>query len=160
MKRMIIVSDSHGNAKAIEKMLPLIEENHYFVFLGDGISDLAKAFEVADKKVVFCRGNCDFFARVDEEGVLGIEGVKIFYCHGHKYGVKLGLGRLAKETKERGCQIALYGHTHNAKITEIDGVTLINPGSLRLPVGEGGSYCYLVVNGDKFTPVIVGESVF
>lgn len=159
MKRLVIVSDSHGNVKGLEKLLPLIEENHYFVFLGDGIADLGKVLEQADKKTVFCRGNCDFFARVDEDGVLEVENIKIFYCHGHKYGVKLGLNKLARVTKEKGCQIALYGHTHNAKITEMDGVTLINPGSLRLPVGEGGSYCYLVVNGDKITPVIVGESV-
>jgi putative phosphoesterase len=159
MKRLVIVSDSHGNVKGLEKLLPLIEENHYFVFLGDGIADLGKVLEQADKKTVFCRGNCDFFARVDEDGGLEVENIKIFYCHGHKYGVKLGLNKLARVTKEKGCQIALYGHTHNAKITEMDGVTLINPGSLRLPIGEGGSYCYLVVNGDKFTPVIVGESV-
>ncbi len=159
MKRLVIVSDSHGNAKGLEKLLPVIQENHYFIYLGDGLADLGKVLEQADKKTVFCRGNCDFFARVDEEGVLEVENLKIFYCHGHKYGVKLGLAKLAKATKERGCQIALYGHTHNAKITEMDGVTLINPGSLRLSVGEGGSYCYLVVSGDKFTPVIVGESV-
>ena len=159
MKRLVVVSDSHGNAKGLEKLLPVIEENHYFVHLGDGIADLGAVLERAERKTVFCRGNCDFFARVDEDGVLEVENIKIFYCHGHKYGVKLGLNKLARVTKEKGCQIALYGHTHNAKITEMDGVTLINPGSLRLPVGEGGSYCYLVVNGDKFTPVIVGESV-
>ena len=100
MKRLVIVSDSHGNAKALEKLLPLIEENHYFVFLGDGIADLGKVLEQADKKTVFCRGNCDFFARVDEDGVLEVENIKIFYCHGHKYGVKLGLSKLARETKE------------------------------------------------------------
>ena len=160
MKRLVIVSDSHGNAKGLEKLLPVIEENHYFVHLGDGIADLVVVLERAEKKTVFCRGNCDFFARVDEEGVLEIEDVKILYCHGHKYGVKTGLGKLAQEAKNRGCKIALYGHTHIAQITEIDGVTLINPGSSRLPIGEGGSYCYLVVNGEKFTPVIVGESVF
>lgn len=157
MKRIIVVSDTHGNAKGVEKMLPLIEENHYFIHLGDGISDLRAALEKADKKTYFCRGNCDFFASVPDEGELEVEGVKIFYCHGHKYGVKSGLGVLAREAKKRGCAVALYGHTHIAKITEIDGVTLINPGSMRFSFDEGGSYCYLVVNGDKITPVLVGE---
>ena len=55
MKRLVIVSDSHGNAKGLEKLLPLIEENHYFVFLGDGIADLGKVLEQADKQTVFCR---------------------------------------------------------------------------------------------------------
>ena len=56
-----------------------------------------------------------------------------------------GLTALAIEAKRRDCQIALYGHTHNALISEIEGVTLINPGSLRYSVGKGGGYCYLVV---------------
>ena len=112
------------------------------------------------EKVYACAGNCDFFSALHVEGELETEQVKIFYCHGHKYGVKSDLRALAQEAKHRDCEIALYGHTHRAAITEIDGVTLINPGSLRFSVGEGGSYCYLVVNREKFTPVIVGESVW
>lgn len=160
MKRLVVVSDSHGNKKGLDELLPIISENHYFVHLGDGIADLGRVLEKEEKKTVFCRGNCDFFANVADEGVLELENIKIFYCHGHKYGVKSGLGLLAKAAKERGCAVALYGHTHIPKVDEIDGVTLINPGSLRLPVNRGGSYCYLVVTGDKATATIVGESVF
>mgnify|MGYP001068110727 CR=1 FL=1 len=67
---------------------------------------------------------------------------------------------LAEEAARRGCKAALYGHTHRALISEENGVLLVNPGSLRYPAGEGGSYCYLTVNGDKIYPVLVGESVF
>ena len=73
--------------------------------------------------------------------------------------MKRGLNALCQAAKEKGCDIALYGHTHDSLITQMDGVTLINPGSARYPIGEGGSYCYLVINKDKATPVIVGESV-
>jgi predicted phosphodiesterase len=45
-----------------------------------------------------------------------------------------------------------------AGVTEIDGVTLINPGSLKYAHDEGGSYAYIVVNGESVTSVIVGES--
>ena len=159
MKRLIVVSDSHGNAKAVEKLLPLIQENHYFLHLGDGVSDVSVALNECSKKTYFCAGNCDFYGGVAEEGVLEVENVKIFYCHGHKYGVKSGLAILAKRAKELGCTLALYGHTHQAGVCEIDGVTLVNPGSLRYPVSEGGSYAYVVINGEKITAVIVGESV-
>ena len=67
---------------------------------------------------------------------------------------------LALEAKRRDCDIALYGHTHVAGITELEGVTLINPGALRHAVGKGGSYCYLVINKNKATPVIVGDTYF
>ena len=160
MKKIIVISDTHGNTKGIEKLRPLIEENDYVFHLGDGSGDMRELFSTYPEKIFVCRGNCDFFSNYPDEGIEGIEWTKILYTHGHKYGVKGGLTHLAFESKKRGCQIALYGHTHLPMITEIDGVTLINPGSLKRPVGEGGSYCYLVINQDRFTPVIVGESVF
>lgn len=157
MKRLIVISDTHGNHKGVEKLLPLIAENDYLIHLGDGVSDLRAVWNEYPDKVYECAGNCDFFSSLPQDGEIEIERCKIYYCHGHKYGVKSGLGLLAQEAKRRGCNIALYGHTHLAKITELDGVTLINPGTLRRSVGEGGSYCYLVINKDKITPVFVGE---
>ena len=160
MKKLIVISDSHGNARAVESLLPLIAENDYVVHLGDGAADMREIRAQYPEKVYACCGNCDFFSPIPEEGVLEVEYLRILYCHGHRYRVKSDLTALAKATKERGCEIALYGHTHRAEITEIDGVTLINPGSFKRPIGEGGSYCYLVINKDKYTPVLVGESVY
>ena len=157
MKKLIIISDTHGNRKGVEKLLPLIAENDYLIHLGDGVGDLSSVWNEYPDKVYECAGNCDFFSSLPQDGELEIEGCKIYFCHGHKYGVKSGLGHLALEAKKRGCNVALYGHTHLGKITEIDGVTLINPGTLKRSVGEGGSYCYLVINQDKITPVLVGE---
>ena len=79
------------------------------------------------------------------------------YCHGHRYGVKSDLTQLAINAKRRNYNIALYGHTHVPDVREVEGVTLINPGSARYPVDLGGSYCYLVVHENKATPVLVGE---
>ena len=160
MKKILIVSDTHGNAKGLQKLRPLVEENDYIVHLGDGAGDMREFMREFPDKVYLCGGNCDFFSHYPDEGVIQIESVKILYCHGHKYRVKSTLLELAHTAKERDCDIALYGHTHQALVSEIDGVTLINPGSLSRPVGEGGSYGYLVVNGAKHTEVIVGESVF
>ena len=157
MKKIIVLSDSHGNSTVIDSLRPLIAENDMLVHLGDGVQDLRAILAEYPEKVYFCAGNCDFFAGYPTEGVLDIEGVRILYCHGHRYGVKNGLEELARCAKTRGCDIALYGHTHEAKISQIDGVTLINPGTMRYALDRGGSYCYLVINGTKFTPVLVGE---
>ena len=157
MKKLIVISDSHGNMQAVDGMMPLVAENDYLIHLGDGLSDIRALRDAYPDKAYFCAGNCDYAAYYPTDGVLEVENVKIFYCHGHKYSVKSHLYALAREAKSRGCDIALYGHTHTALITEIDGVTLINPGSLRYAAGEGGSYCYLVINKDKATPVLVGD---
>lgn len=158
MKKILVISDTHGSVKGIEKLMPLIEENEYVIHLGDGAGDMREVSAKYPEKVYVCGGNCDFFAPYPSEGILDVESVRIFYCHGHKYGVKSGLVGLAYEAKKQGCDVALYGHTHEALITELNDVLLINPGTLRRAVGEGGSYCYLVVNKDKVTPVIVGET--
>ena len=159
MKKIIVISDSHGNVQAIEKLLPLIAENDYLIHLGDGAADLRQIWKEYPDKIYQCRGNCDGLSPTPSDGILNVERISIYYCHGDRYGVKMDLNALAKAAKQRGCEIALYGHTHKAQITEIDGVTLINPGYLKRKVGEGGSYCYLVVNKDKFTQVIVGEQL-
>ena len=157
MKRLIVLSDSHGNAKGISDLLPLIAENDYVIHLGDGAADMREARGLYPKKVYACAGNCDFFSPLPEDGVLEVEGINIYFCHGHRYGVKSDLHALALAAKGRNCAVALYGHTHVANIREIEGVTLINPGTLHRAVGKGGSYCYLVVHKEKVTPVIVGE---
>ncbi len=159
MKTLVIVSDTHGSEKGIESLRGILAENDYIVHLGDGVGEARRLLSEYPEKAYICAGNCDLFSPLPDEGIIEVERVRILYCHGHKYGVKSGLGRLAAEAKRRGCDIALYGHTHTAMISELDGVTLINPGSCRYPVGEGGGYCYLVVNGEKITPVLVGESV-
>ena len=160
MKRLIVLSDTHGNAKGVMELFPRIAENDYVIHLGDGATDMREVRSEYPDKVYACRGNCDMFYPLPEDGELEVEGVKIYFCHGHNYGVKSNLYALSEEAKRRDCQIALYGHTHVPSIMEVNGVTLINPGSMRYSIGKGGSYCYLVVNKEKFTPVIVGEQYF
>ena len=81
------------------------------------------------------------------------EGISVLCCHGHKYGVKSGPKRLAARAKELGCEVALYGHTHRAKVEEIDGVLCVNPGAAGSYTEP--SYCYLVVHHGKATATIV-----
>lgn len=160
MKKLVILSDTHGNAKGIADLMPLFAENDYVIHLGDGAGDMREVRGLYPEKVYSCGGNCDFFSPLPDDGELEVEGLKIYFCHGHRYGVKSELLSLALEAKKRDCEIALYGHTHIPKITEMEGVTLINPGSLRYSVGKGGSYCYLVIHKGKATPVLVGDEYF
>ena len=81
------------------------------------------------------------------------EGLSVFCCHGHRYGVKSGLARLAARAKELGCEVALYGHTHRAAVEEVDGVLCVNPGSAG--AYSDASYCYLVLHAGKATATIV-----
>lgn len=152
MKTFVILSDSHGRRKALEKLRPLFAENDYIVHLGDGSTDMRETFGIYPEKTFIIKGNCDF-GYGEDECVIEAEGLSVLCCHGHRYGVKSGLGRLSARAKELGCEIALYGHTHRAEAREVDGVLCINPGA----AGSYSepSYCYLVLHEKKATPTIV-----
>ncbi len=153
MKTFVILSDTHGRRRNVEKVLHILAENDCIVHLGDGSGDLREFSRThPEKDVIVLKGNCDFSYGM-EEYVIEAEGVRMLCCHGHKYGVKSGLARLAARAKEQGCTVALYGHTHRAAVEEEDGVQCINPGSLGSYADP--SYCYLVVHKGKVTATVV-----
>ena len=152
MKTLVILSDSHGRGRAVEKLAPLFAENDYIIHLGDGASDMRTVFGQYPEKTFVMKGNCDLTYGLEEQ-VIEVEKLSILCCHGHRYGVKSGLSRLAARAKTLGCEVALYGHTHVANIETVDGVLCVNPGSAGAYASP--SYCYLVVHGDKATPTIV-----
>ena len=152
MLSCIVLSDSHGRVKNVEKLKPLFEENGMVVHLGDGASDLRLFAREDPEKFIVLKGNCDFSYGMDEY-VLEAEGVRVLCCHGHKYGVKTGLSRLVARAKELGCTVALYGHTHRAFNEVVDGVLCVNPGAAGDFVKP--SYCYLALHGGRATAVIV-----
>lgn len=152
MTKIVVLSDSHGYWKLVEKISPLFAENDFVIHLGDGSRDMRPYSAEDPDKFILLQGNCDALSGL-RDYVLEAEGKRIFCCHGHRYGVKRGLEDLAQAAKERDCDIALYGHTHSADICEVNGVLCINPGAMSGYMGV--SYCYLVLHGDKVVPTIV-----
>ena len=47
-----------------------------------------------------------------DEAVFPLCGHRFFCCHGHRYHVNYGIQTLSCAAYEKGCDIALYGHTH------------------------------------------------
>ncbi len=153
MKKRIIltVSDSHGAEETLRDILLENDAADTVVFLGDGERDLETALAetgidpydpCARKTVIRVRGNCDFFS---SEPVTVLEKFGDFLTlitHGHDQNVKYGLHKLAFEAKSRGCALALFGHTHQAHLSEIEGVRLFNPGSVR-----SGRYGIVTIDG-------------
>lgn len=146
MKRIVILSDTHGNYAGIEKLLPIINENDFLFHLGDHDFDL-KAFEREIKaKIYSVKGNCDGGG---DDLLLEIDGVKILLTHGDRYGVKSSLYKLTLRAKELGVKAVFYGHTHVSNVEEIDGVVYFNPGSLSR-YGES-FYGYVVIYDGKIS---------
>lgn len=153
MKTVTVLSDTHGNRRALEKLDVILSESDYIIHLGDTSADGGYLRHMYGTKTFVVNGNCDNMKLGEDELVTDIEGVKIFATHGHLYSAKQTLSKLAARAKELGCAIVLYGHTHSAREEVIDGITLINPGCMTRY--SQNSYCYLVINGARFTHKIV-----
>ncbi len=153
MKTVVVLSDSHRNTEAFDKLDTVLSECDYIIHLGDLVSDANLLARKYPQKTYVIAGNNDFWGG-ESEVVLDIEQRRIFACHGHRYGVRQGTARLVAAAKEKLCDIALYGHTHEADIHEEDGVLVVNPGCLTRWSLEK-SYCYLVISGKKAVPTVV-----
>jgi len=150
VKKIVVISDTHGNFTTIDKLLPIMNESDYVFHLGDHDSDI-KIYEREIKAQVYSvKGNCDGGG---DDIVLTVDGVKLLLTHGDRYGVKSSLYKLLLRARELGVKAVFYGHTHRADIKEEDGIYLINPGSCTI-FGDN-SYCYACVYDGKISATIV-----
>lgn len=111
---LLILSDSHGRADAVEQALKLTRP-HLLLFCGDGLRDLARLDLPCPLYAV--RGNCDYFSVPspgDAEDTLSltVDGMKLLLTHGHRYGVKGGLGHLIAWAVRERADAVIFGHTH------------------------------------------------
>ena len=150
----MVFSDIHYDRQVLRKLETVMDEADYIVFTGDGILSVSDYLLKYDKKMYIVKGNCDS-VDFDRELTLQVEDVKFFITHGDRYSVKNDLSKLSYRAEELGCDVALFGHTHQSLIEKVGNVTLINSGSLSLPNDFQKTYCYIVVNKDKFFAKIV-----
>lgn len=136
--RIVVISDSH---RAIGKLLEIIEMHKntadLFIFLGDIDDDFDTVLDVYPEiryyRVV---GNNDWYSDHPTEQIITVQGKKIFFAHGHTYGVKHGYENIIGHSKEIEADICLFGHTHLQYTNYDDGLYIMNPGSVRM--GEYG----------------------
>lgn len=115
--------------RCVEKVRP-----DTIVHLGDYYEDgQVLAEENPDLVVHQVPGNCDRYRvspSVPNMLCYPVENVMLYMTHGHKEGVKSGIGGLLAAARCYGAQAALYGHTHIPDChQEEDGLWVLNPGS-------------------------------
>ena len=165
--KIMVASDIHGSAYYCQKMTEAYKNSgaQKLLLLGDILyhgprNDLPK--EYAPKKVIemlnnisdeiLCvRGNCD--SEVDQmvlkfnimaEYAIIYDGERmIFATHGHKFN-KNNLPSLKKG------DILLHGHTHIPVNESIDGITVMNPGSVSIPK-ENSWHGYMIIENGTYT---------
>lgn len=149
--KILVISDTHRKDDymelVIERQIPL----DMLIHLGDveGSEYLIEQWVNKGCQLAMVRGNNDFFSELEREIELEIGTHRLFLTHGHYYNVSLGVETLYEEAVARGCDIAMFGHTHRPFLEKINGVTLLNPGSLSYPRQEGRMPSYVIMEIDE-----------
>lgn len=132
--RILVVSDSHGNRRALRETLMEQPNASAVIHLGDGLREAQDiAAEYPQLPFFTVRGNCDFGLLADDAPLSRLErfaGVRVFCTHGHLYEVKYGLLRVELAAREQGAQVLLHGHTHCPYTDYQEGLYMMNPGCL------------------------------
>jgi putative phosphoesterase len=151
MKRVLVLSDSHGNVGNMIRAVKR-EEPDMILHLGDCVVDAdALRREFPHITMVNVPGNCDCRQDIPER-ILLIEGKKILICHGHTFNVKAGYLNLEYAAEERKVDAALFGHTHRVFYDKHNRIAYMNPGSIgQPPYGIPPSYGILQVDGSSNT---------
>jgi hypothetical protein len=147
-KKLLVFSDSHGHLTFLKAVLNWAKDHippngtiYAAACMGDGLSDLQKAADAtgfySDWKIV--RGNNDYGIQAPETAVFDFAGHRFFMCHGHRHSLYGGYHSLIAAAKKSEADVVLFGHSHAPFFKIVDGITLVNPGSVgrsRSSVGE------------------------
>lgn len=147
MTKWIIVSDNHTEKGILFDVFNHYEEVDVALHLGD--SELT----YDDTELSYyhkVKGNTDFYQEFPNDLLITENGINAYVTHGHLFQVNQSRERLADTAKRKGCQFAFYGHTHVAKYELLDGVHVINPGSISQSRSEiEETYAELIISDDN-----------
>lgn len=143
--KIAIFSDSHGSLNPMRMAIDF-EKPDAVIHAGDGLKDIRELEgEYPSISFHYVPGNCDFAANEPTLKMPVIGGKTFFITHGHTYYVKYGLDSIINNACASGADILVFGHTHEAYCGNVNGLLVINPGS----VGFGMKYGVLTIDGSQ-----------
>lgn len=127
--KWLIISDNHGGWSKLNNLIehyrPEVE-----LILHCGDSEFPADDPIWDNVDVVVSGNMDFDPQYFNRRIVEHSAGNILVVHGHRNGVNSGYEELLAEAKDINAKFVFHGHTHQLYAEYVDGVLLINPGSL------------------------------
>ena len=149
--KILVLSDTHGDISMAKKIWASIDDPDLVLHLGDYYSDAEKLAASIRTNVIGVTGNCDRSGDECLSRVIDTEYGSLLMTHGHVEKVRWSYDNLIYRAQENNCKAVLFGHTHAAMNEIIDGIHVVNPGSLSRPRdGMSGSYAVIETGPDKF----------
>ena len=148
--KIVLLSDNHRDLYSIQYIQKKYADLAYRVHCGDNclLPEQMEGFTAV-------AGNMDFWD-YPPEIVLEIEGHRILVLHGHMLfpSYRPDHDLLAAFAKQQGCDTVFYGHTHLYYDGTVNGVRMLNPGSLAYSRDYSGkSYMLVTVTPEKIDAV-------
>lgn len=147
--KILVVSDTHGHTKNLERVLEKVGDIDLFIHCGDleGGEDYIRA--LVDVPCYMVAGNNDWFSDLQREMEISVDDYRIWITHGNNYGASMGPERLLEEAAARNVDVVMHGHTHRPLIEYQDNIVIVNPGSLSYPRQNGRKPSYLIMEIDR-----------
>lgn len=154
--KFVVTSDNHGLKDKLDRIRLAHPHCVAYIHCGDSemtLHDLAGWASVA--------GNNDYYADLPSSRIINLNGFKVLVTHSHLVSYFKRTERLVELAKSNDCQMVCFGHTHIFMSEVIDGVHLLNPGSLRYN-RDGSPTCYAMVevNDHDYNQIIVERIEF
>ncbi|MDO5851261.1 MAG: YfcE family phosphodiesterase [Methanobacteriaceae archaeon] len=151
-----VISDTHipYRAKNIpDEVFDIFKDVELIIHAGDIETKevINKLEEIAP--VVAVLGNMDNL-NLNESEVIKINEISIGIIHGNIYP-RGDTQQLCYIAKELGVKILISGHTHQAMISEVDDILLLNPGSPTVPRLCDPSVMLINIVDDSITAEII-----
>lgn len=130
--KFLVFSDSHKSTNGMDRAIEKHKDITHIIHCGDVEADREYLEMVYGRTHAICAvsGNNDFFTTTPLNRVIKCEGHLIYVTHGHKERVKSSLYGLIDAAKVQGADFCIYGHTHIQNYEEINGIKVLNPGSV------------------------------
>ncbi len=153
MSRIAVVSDSHGSIENIRYFRSRLGRVDALWHLGDHAEDAEALSQALNCGFVAVRGNCDPFSSAPLTYTVNWHGKRFLLLHGHTVSGRLHLLYAAKEAN---ADAVLFGHSHVPSSETVEGVLLLNPGSLSRPrTSKGPSVAVIDLCDDSMTVEIL-----
>lgn len=140
--KIVLVSDTHGYNDILYSLQERYSDSSLFIHCGDLEED-----PLNYPGWLIVRGNNDYWGDFKDHLILRAGGHRILVFHSQFCGYFHRNEALKKEAQKYDCDIVFYGHTHVSAFDQEDGITLINPGSLRYPrQGQSPRFAIVEIN--------------
>lgn len=154
--KILITSDTHGYYGTISDLILARGDIDLMIHAGDGVEDCKNINYETGIDYYVVKGNNDFFSNEPYYKTIDLGGHKILLTHGHKEGIDYTLSNLIEKSKDKSCDIAIFGHIHRYVEINRSGILILNPGSPSLPRdGNASAMIMSLENGIEIEKVLL-----